>query len=243
MTEQETLMQTLRLHGMKSRWIALLETKQAHELSFFDGLELLLQSEKEAKESSRFERLTNAAKFRYSASIEELIYNPVRGLDKSQISQLTSGEYLKYGESVLITGATGCGKSFLASALGHHACLGGNRVLYFNTQKLLDKTKMSRIEGTIIKLFERISKVDLLILDDFGLRKMEHQQQQDLMEIIEDRHAKKSTIMVSQLPVSKWYAIIGEKTIADAILDRLAHTSHRIELKGESLRKKSNIVQ
>ena len=174
MTEQETLMQTLRLHGMKSRWVALLETKQAHELSFFDGLELLLQSEKEAKESSRFERLTNAAKFRYSASVEELIYNPVRGLDKSQISQLASGGYLKLGESILITGATGCGKSFLASALGHHACLEGNRVLYFNTQKLLDKTKMSRIEGTIIKLFERISKVDLLILDDFGLRKMEH---------------------------------------------------------------------
>jgi DNA replication protein DnaC len=243
MTEQESQMQTLRLQGMKNRWVALLETKQAHELSFFDGLALLLQSEIEAKESSRFERLKNTAKFRYSASVEELIYNPIRGLDKSQISQLTSGEYLKHGESILITGATGCGKSFLASALGHHACSGGNRVLYFNTQKLLDKTNMSRLEGTIIKLFERISKIDLLILDDFGLRKMGHQQQQDLMEIIEDRHAKKSTIMVSQLPVSKWYDIIGEKTIADAILDRLAHTSHRIELKGESLRKKSNIVQ
>lgn len=114
----------------------------------------------------------------------------------------------------------------------------GGKVLYFNTQKLLIKSKMSRVEGSIIKFFDKISKADLIILDDFGLKRLENQQQQDLMEIIEDRHARNSTIMVSQLPVANWYDIIGEETIADAILDRLVHTSHRIELKGESLRKK-----
>ena len=136
------------------------------------------------------------------------------------------------------SGATGCGKSFLASALGHHACSQGYKVAYHNVQKLLIKTKMARIDGTIYKFFEQLSKTDLLIMDDFGLTHLEKQQQLDMMEIIEDRHGRKATIIASQLPVSNWYNIIGEETIADAILDRLVHTSHRVELKGESLRKK-----
>ena len=159
-------------------------------------------------------------------------------MDKSQVSQLVTGEYITKGEPVLITGATGCGKSFLASALGHHACAQGYKVAYYNVQKLLIKTKMARVDGTIYKLFEQLAKTDLLVMDDFGLTHLEKQQQLDLMEIIEDRHARKATIIASQLPVSSWYNIIGEETIADAILDRLVHTSHRIELKGESLRKK-----
>jgi len=237
MTQIENLMQQLRLNGMKDRWTALLETRQAHELSFSDGLELLLQSEKEAKDFSRLNRLVSTARFRYKAFIEELKYDGIRGLNKDQITQLASGDYLNNGEPVLITGATGCGKSFLASALGHHGCAQGKRVLYFNIQKIFIKLKLARAEGTIIKLFEKIAKADLIILDDFGLKKLENQQQQDFMEIIEDRHARRSTIIASQLPVANWYNIIGEETIADAILDRLVHTSHRIELKGESLRK------
>ena len=161
-----------------------------------------------------------------------------RGLDKALISNLATGEYLSKGEAVLITGSTGCGKSFLASALGHQACAQGHKVAYYNVQKLLLKTKISRIEGTILKFFEFISKTDLLILDDFGLTHLEQQQQLDLMEMIEDRHGTASTIIASQLPVSSWYDVIGEETIADAILDRLVHTSYRVELKGESLRKK-----
>ena len=148
------------------------------------------------------------------------------------------GNYLSKGESILITGATGCGKSFVASALGHRACSQGFKVLYYNIQKLLIQTKMARIDGSIFKLFDKIAKAGLLILDDFGLAHLDKQQQMDLMEIIEDRHSKSSTIIASQLPVAKWYEIIGEATIADAILDRLVHASHRIELKGESLRKK-----
>ncbi len=238
MMQIETQLGQLRLHGMNQSWKAMTETRQNNELSLTEGLEILLQAEQQERENRRFDRLQKVARFRYQASVEEMRFDASRGIDKALITRLATGEYLSKGESVLITGATGCGKSFIASALGHQACAQGYKVVYFNTQKLLMKTKMSRAEGTIFKLFEDISKAALLILDDFGLTHLEHQQQLDLMEMIEDRHARSSTIIASQLPVSSWFDVIGEETIADAILDRLVHTSHRIELKGESLRKK-----
>jgi DNA replication protein DnaC len=238
MNNVENQLTQLRLHGFKSAWKALEETKKLHELTLTEGMEILLQSEIQDRDNRKFERLKRMAKFRYQASIEELKFNPTRGLDKSFVSTLATGEYINKGEAILITGATGCGKSYIASALGHHACAQGFKVAYFNVQKLLQKTKMSRLEGTIHQLLQKISKTDLLILDDFGLIHLEKQHQLDLMEIIEDRHAKTSTIIASQLPVASWFDVIGEATIADAILDRLVHTSYRIELKGESLRKK-----
>lgn len=214
------------------------ESRQLHGLSLDEGLELLLQAEDLERQNRRFKRLEYNAGFRYKASIEELKTDAARGVDKQLIATLSLGDYIEKGGSVLITGATGCGKSFMASALGHQACMQGYSVVYYNTQKLLLKMKMSRLEGSIFKLFEKLSKTNLLILDDFGLTRLEQQQQMDLMELIEDRHAKMATIIVSQLPVPSWYDIIGEETIADAILDRLIHTSYRIEIKGESLRKK-----
>jgi len=238
MMQIESQLSRLRLHGMSRTWQALLETRRQHELSLSEGLELLLQAEEQERTNNRFERLRKNARFRYQSSIEELTMDASRGMDKALISALATGEYLSKGESVLITGSTGCGKSFLASALGHQACAQGYKVAYYNMQKLLLKTKISRIEGTIVQLFENISKTDLLILDDFGLTHLEKQQQLDLMEMIEDRHGKSSTMIASQLPVASWYDVIGEETIADAILDRLVHTSYRIEFKGESLRKK-----
>jgi len=234
----ENQFKQLRLQGMYITWKALMETRQHHELSFVDGLEVLLQAEALDRTNRRFERLTKTARFRYQATIEELNFNTSRGINTSQVTELATGGYLAKGESVLITGSTGCGKSFLASALGHQACSQGSKVLYFNTQKLLMQTKMSRLDGSFLKFFEKLAKANLLILDDFGLSHLDKLQQMDLMEIIEDRHGQSSTIIVSQLPVKSWYEIIGEATIADAILDRLVHTSHRIELKGESLRKK-----
>jgi len=234
----ENQLNQLRLFGVRNSWKSLQETKRISELSLPEGLELLLQAELTDRENRRFDRLRKSAKFRYQASIEELKYDASRGLDKGLVSTLVNGNYITNGESVLITGATGCGKSFICSALGHHACAQGYKVAYFNVQKLLQQTKIARIEGTIHQFLNRISKTDVLILDDFGLVHLENQQQIDIMEIMEDRHARKATIIVSQLPVASWFDVIGEATIADAILDRLVHTSYRIELKGESLRKR-----
>lgn len=238
MMQIESQLSQLRLHGMSRSWQALLETRRQHELTLSEGLEILLQAEEQERSNNRFDRLRKNARFRYQASIEELKIDAARGMDKALITTLATGEYLSKGEAVLISGSTGCGKSFLASALGHQACAQGHKVAYFNVQKLLLKTKISRIEGTILKFFDFISKTDLLILDDFGLTHLEQQQQLDLLEMIEDRHGVSSTIIASQLPVASWYDVIGEETIADAVLDRLVHTSYRVELKGESLRKK-----
>lgn len=238
MEQIEQQLTQLRLHGMKRQWQSLFEMKEHHKLSLSEGLELLLQHELEDRENRRFDRLKHQAKFRYQAAVEEFNYSAERALNKEQISRLAMGDYIRKGEAVLITGATGCGKSFIASGLGHHACMQGFKVMYSNFLKLMKELKLARIDGTIHTMLNRIAKKDLLILDDFGISHLDHQQQLDLMEIIEDRHAKKSTIIASQLPVSSWYEIIGEATIADAILDRLVHTSHRIELKGKSLRKK-----
>lgn len=211
----ENQFKQLRLQGMYITWKALMETRQHHELSFVDGLEVLLQAEALDRTNRRFERLTKTARFRYQATIEELNFNTSRGINTSQVTELATGGYLAKGESVLITGSTGCGKSFLASALGHQACSQGSKVLYFNTQKLLMQTKMSRLDGSFLKFFEKLAKANLLILDDFGLSHLDKLQQMDLMEIIEDRHGQSSTIIVSQLPVKSWYEIIGEATIAD----------------------------
>lgn len=234
---QEKLSQ-LRLKGMLRTWDALAETRRIQELSFADGMEMLLQSEEDERRNARFERLLKNAKFRYQASLEELSYDPSRELDKNLLTDLATCQYVANGESMVITGATGCGKSYLASALGHQACSHGYSVAYFNTQKFMLRIKMARMEGTILRFFDKIAKTSLFILDDFGLTHLEQQQQFDLMEIIEDRHGKKSTIIASQLPIGSWYDIISEATIADAILDRLVHTSYRIDLKGPSLRGK-----
>ena len=238
MMQIELQLNRLRLKGMSRSWQALMETRRAHELTLSEGLELLLQAEEEERLNKRFERLQNNAKFRYQASLEELTYDASRGLDRDLMATLATCQYITRGEALLITGPTGSGKSFLASGMGHHACVHGYSVSYYNTQKLLIKAKMARLDGSLLKFFDKIAKTSLVILDDFGLTHLDQQQQLDLMEIIEDRHGKTSTIIASQLPVANWYDVIGEQTIADAILDRLVHTSYRIELKGESLRKK-----
>ncbi|MGY3055194.1 DNA replication protein DnaC [Pedobacter sp. UYEF25] len=234
----ETQLRQLRLHGMNRSWLALSETRRLQELTLTEGMEVLLQAESDDRDGKRFERLQLNANFRYRASIEELNLEAKRGLDRATVGVFATGEYIPKGEAILVCGSTGTGKSFFVSALGHQACTQGYRVAYFNVQKLLLKTKMSRIDGSVYKFFEKISKADLLILDDFGLTHLEQQQRMDMLEIIEDRHAKKATIIASQLPVDKWWDIFGDSTLADAFLDRMVHTSYRVELKGESLRKK-----
>jgi len=228
----------LRLNGMRKTWQALLDTRRQHELSLTEGLQMLLDAELIERTNRRSDRLVKTAKFRYQATLEQIRYDTSRGLDKNLITDLATGQYIKDGASIIITGSTGCGKSYLASALGHQACAQGFKVAYYNVQKLMMKTRMARVDGSIYKFFEKISKTDLLILDDFGLTHLEKQQQLDFMELIEDRHQSKATIIASQLPLPSWFDIIGEETIADAILDRLAHSSFKIDLKGDSLRKK-----
>ncbi len=205
----------------------------------------LMQSEYDDRQNRKIERLTRSAKFRYSAVMENIDYDPTRKIDKNQIQRFASCDFVKQKDNILITGSTGAGKSYIASAIGHQACSLGYKVMYFNTTnmyfnttKLFTMLKTSKADGSYVKQINRIEKQDLLILDDFGLKGLDNINRHSFMEIIEDRHGKKSTIIASQLPVEAWHEIIGEQTIADAILDRLVHTAHRINIKGESMRKK-----
>lgn len=231
-------MSNMKLLGMLRSYQSMLSNRHHDDLTHDEVIEILIQAEWEDRESKKINRHLRLAKFRYGACIEEIDFTSRRGLDKTQMLRLADGTFLEKKENILICGATGVGKSFLSSALGHQACQLGFRTLYFNTQKLFTRLKMLKADGSYVREIGRIEKYDLLILDDFGLAPLDSVARMILLEIIEDRHNRKSTIISSQLPVAKWYEIIGESTIADAILDRMVHTAHRIELKGESLRKK-----
>jgi DNA replication protein DnaC len=238
MEELKSDLLSMKLSGMAASLQTLYETRKLHELSLNDGLQLLVQAEKDQRWSNRYARLIKNANFRYDASIEQLNTSQARGIDAGLVNTLAVGNYIRNGEAIIATGCSGCGKSFLISALGHQACRQGYAVVYYNVQKLMTHLKVARLDGSLLKIMERLAKVDLLILDDFGLTPLDHNQQNDFMEIIEDRHARKSTIIASQLPVSAWFDVFAEAVVADAVLDRIVHTAHRFELKGESLRKK-----
>lgn len=231
-------MSHMKLHGMLRSYQTMLDSNQHHDMTHDELINILIQSEWEERENKKISRHLRLAKFRYDASIEEINFATTRGLDKTQVMRLADTDFITRKENILITGPTGVGKSFLGSALGHQACQSGYKTLYFNTQKLFSRLKMLKADGSYSRELSRIEKYDLLILDDFGLAPLDNVSRMFLLEIIEDRHGRKSTIISSQLPVSKWYEVIGESTVADAILDRMIHTAHRIELKGESLRKK-----
>ena len=230
-------MKQLHLFGMYRCFQTNLNTNHPENLTGDELMEMLIEAEWDERQTRKIDRLMRIAKFRYKASVEEMIFSEQRNLDKNQIMRFVECDYIRQKQNILITGSTGVGKSYLASALGHQACLKGYRVMYFNMSKILSKFKMHKADGSYIKEISKIEKQDLLILDDFGLQPIDNQGILIFMEMIEDRYDRKSTIMTSQLPVSSWYEVINEKTIADAILDRLVHSSHRIDLKGESLRK------
>lgn len=231
-------MSKMRFHGMMEAYRTILDSNRHHDLNPEELVNHLLQAEWEERENKKIDRLYRTAKFRYSATVEELEFSPQRGLDKMHILRLADMSFVKRKENVLVTGATGSGKSYIASALGNQACMQGIRTQYYNTTKLFSKLKMMKADGSYLKEIARIEKQDLLILDDFGIQQLDEMARMALLEIIEDRHGRASTIVVSQLPVTKWFETIGDSTIADAILDRMVHTAHRIELKGESMRKK-----
>jgi DNA replication protein len=228
----------LHMPGMASCWQALSETHQIGKLSFADGIELLLQSELDSRRNNRIGRLIKNAGFKQSASIEELETSDARGIPAGAIAQLTSGEYLKAGATIVISGPTGTGKSFLACAIGERACRLGYKVKYYTLSRLLDELKLARLEGHELKFFEKMEKLDLLIIDDFGMKRLEGQQQNDFEQIIDDRYHKKSLILSSQLAVTDWYGVFSNEMLAEACLDRIVHKSLRFELKGDSMRKK-----
>lgn len=236
-------MRRMRLLGMYNAFKNSMETSRDEAFTADEMVAMLIDSEWDDRHNRAIERSLRNARFRYKATIEQIDYTAERGLDKNQLYRLADCCFISKAENLLITGSTGTGKSFVASALGHQGCQAGFKVLYTNTSKLLALLKMAKADGSAIKEMSRIERQDLLILDDFGIQPLDTQGRATLLEVIEDRHGKRATIITSQLPVKQWYELIGEQTIADAILDRIVHGAHRIELKGESLRRKWNKKQ
>lgn len=239
MNNQATLekINQLRLWGIKDAFTSLVDNPQ--QMTNDEFLAHLIEAEWIDRHNRRIERLIRNARFRYSAHTVEVKHGNDRGLDKNVFLRLSDCSFIKSKENVILTGPTGVGKSFIASALGHQACMMGYKTMYFNIQKMFSMLKAALADNSYFKIIAKIEKHDLLILDDFGLQVLDNHNRQALMEIIEDRHNKRSTIIASQLPIDKWHRVIGESAVADAILDRLVHSAHKIELQGESWRKKS----
>ena len=231
----------MKFFGMFHAFKSSMETGKTNDYTADELLAHLVEAEWDDRQNRRIDRAIYYAHFRYKASVESIHYHAERSIDRNQIMRLADCTFIDRYENLLITGSTGIGKSYVASAIGHQACILGYKVLYASTPKLFAKLKMAKADGSYIKETAKIERQELLILDDFGIQPFDAQSRAALMEIIEDRHGKTSLIITSQLPVSKWYEVIGEKTIADAILDRIVHDAYRIELKGESMRKKRQL--
>lgn len=234
-------LRAMKFYGMFHAFKSSLETGQTDNFTADELLAHLIDAEWDDRHNRRIERQIYSAKFRYKASVEDINYHADRGIDRNQVLRLADCTFIEKNENLLITGSTGIGKSYIGTAIGYQACMLGYKVVYASTPKLFAKLKMAKADGSYIKETARIERQQLLILDDFGIQPLDAQSRAALMEIIEDRHGKSSMIITSQLPVSKWHEVIGEKTIADAILDRIVHNAHRIELKGESMRKKRKL--
>lgn len=240
MQNQQTLQQlrTLKLIGMADA----LEQQQTQpatheELCFEERLGLLVDREAVHRHNNKITRLLKMAKLKLQANPEDIDYSHPRGLMKSQFASLLNGQWLNQHHNILLTGPTGCGKTYLACVLATQACRQGYSVRYFRTSRLLEDLSIAHGDGRFSKLIQQLAKTDVLLLDDWGLEKLSLGQRNDLLEIMEDRHGSKSTLITSQLPIQQWHQSIGDATLADAILDRLIHNAHKIKLKGESMRK------
>lgn len=237
-TQTLAQMQQLRLSGMQQAYQAQLELPFNHQLDGHELLEHLIQSEITHRGNEKTALLLRTAKLRLPACITEIECSPVRNISKQQLALLAEGLYLKQRQNILITGATGCGKSFLACALAHQSCVQGHKTMYLGMNRWIEKITLAKLDGSYLKLLNQLEKQTLLILDDFGLQPLTQDIKLALLQLLEDRFDKMSIIVTSQLPVSKWYEYINDTTLADAILDRLSANSIKIELKGESQRRK-----
>lgn len=235
----ETL-KSLKLQGLLEALEEQQRTPPVQALSFEERLALLVDRERLWRENQRRTRLLRGARLKVvAASIEDIDYKAARGLDKRQIATLATGEWIRRAQNLLITGATGSGKTWIACALAQQTCRQGRSVLYWRVPRLIEELRIAHGDGSYIRFLKTLSKASLIVLDDWGLAALSVQDRADLLEILDDRVNSGSTLIASQLPVEAWHAYLGEPTLADAILDRLVHQSHRIELKvpGESMRK------
>ena len=236
---QETLekMRQMRLQGMYNAFKTSMESFKTESMTTDQFVAWLVSNEWDDRCNRMIERLIKQASFRYKASLEEVDYSLERGLERNLLERLAELSFVKESRDLFITGSSGTGKSYIATALGYRACQKGMKVRYANTARLMGQLKMAKAKGTILQELKKIERADLLVLDDFGIQPFDAGGRMNLMDIVEDRHGKKSTLITSQVPVKDWYDIIGEKTIADAVLDRIVHQAIRIELHGDSIRK------
>lgn len=228
----------LRLHAITRAWKAQQQDPSMSDLGFDERLALLVEAEWTERQNKRLERLLREAKLRIAgACVEDIDYAKERKLDKAVVRQLATGRWIEAHHNVVITGATGVGKTYVACALGQQACRQGFRVLYRRAPRLFDELTLARADGSYPRLLTRFARIDVLILDDWGLVPVTEIERRDLLEIMEDRHGLRSTLWTSQIPVAQWHDHLGDPTIADAICDRLLHNAHRIVLQGPSRRK------
>jgi DNA replication protein DnaC len=228
----------MRLFGMAKALEEQNGSSQYESLDFGDRLALLVDRESAERDSNRLRLRLKQAKLRLTATIEDVDFRHSRGLDKSLLFALASCKWIREHDNVIITGPTGVGKSYLACALAHKACREGFRALYLRAPRLFDDLSLAKADGRYRKILAAYGRIDLLVIDDWGLASLTEEQRRDVLEILEDRHGLRSTLVASQLPIPKWHKIIGDPTLGDAILDRLVHNAHKLSLKGDSLRKK-----
>ena len=243
MTNEATIekMHQMKLNGMINAFRTTMATSFANNFTPDELIAYLVDAEWEERYNRKLARLLKFANFRYQVSFEQIDCTQQRNLDKNLLLRLATCDWLKKAENIIITGATGVGKSFIACALGHQAALNGFKVIYFNSVKMFSKLKYAKADGTYVKELKKIEKQNLLILDDFGLHPIDEQSKLILLEILEDRYSKSSTVITSQFPIKTWHEIISNPTIADAICDRLVHNSYKIDLKGDSMRKTKKV--
>lgn len=243
MFEQITVrLRQLKLAGMANAFERQNEQPGTYDgLSFSERLQLLVESESNERDNRKQQRLLKAAKFKIAANAKDIDYQHKRNLKRELMANLLQCDWLTKSQNILLTGPCGSGKTYLACALGHEACMKGKSVKYFRLSRLLLALSQSKADGSYSKMLNQLAKLDCLILDDWGLEPLEAPQRNDLMEIMDDRHGSGSVMILSQLPTTQWYQLIGDNTLADAILDRVMHNAHRISLKGESMRKLNKI--
>jgi len=237
-----TTLKTLRLEGMARAFEEQLQNAQAQALSFEERIAMLVDREATHRDSERVSRLLKGARLKVgSAAIEDIDYRTGRGLDKKQFAHLASCDWIRRHQNVVLTGATGSGKTWLACALGNAACRQGLSVFYVRVPRLLEELRIAHGEGSFARRLSQLAKTEAIILDDWGLAPLGQSERTDLLELLDDRVNTRSTIITSQLPTEHWHAYLADPTLADAILDRILHAAHKLALKGESLRKKDKL--